>query len=180
MKALSHLDLLRTYSFQICTPHQIQDAPLTLSLKKCEEVVLPVLSHEHLQRIQCETAKQFHSKLWFKLRSGRITASKFEQACRTDADNSSRSIIKSICYQTESRFTNDAVAWGLEKEKIAVAAYLKKMQGSHREFHFCKVGLMLNNQWPFLGASPDGLISCKCCGQGVLEVKCPYSCRDIP
>ena len=54
------------------------------------------------------------------------------------------------------------------------------MQGSHKEFHVSKVGLLLNNQWPFLGASPDGLISCKCCGQGALEVKCPYSCRDIP
>ena len=30
-----------------------------------------------------------------------------------------------------------------------------------------------------MGASPDGLITeCTCCGDGVLEVKCPYSCRD--
>ena len=147
-------------------------------LKKCEEITLPVLSNEQLQKIQCETAEQGHSKLWFRLRSGRITASKFKQACRTDINNPSRSLIKSICYPTENKFTNSAVAWGLEKESIAVADYIKKMQASHRDFHFCKVGLMLNNQWPFLGASPDGLISCKCCGQGVLEVKCPYSCRD--
>ena len=26
-----------------------------------------------------------------------------------------------------------------------------------------------------MGASPDGLIECKCCGKGVLEIKCPYS-----
>ena len=61
-----------------------------------------------------------------------------------------------------------------------MADYIKKMERSHKEFHFCKIGLMLNSQWPFLGASPDGLISCKCCGQGILEVQCPYSCRDIP
>ena len=112
--------------------------------------------------------------------SCRIAASKFKQSCRTDAINPSRSLIKSICYPTESKFTNSAVAWGLERESIAVADYIKKMERSHKEFHFCKIGLMLNSQWPFLGASPDGLISCKCCGQGILEVKCPYSCRDIP
>jgi hypothetical protein len=28
------------------------------------------------------------------------------------------------------------------------------------------------------GASPDGLIMCNCCSQGVLEVKCPFSCTD--
>jgi hypothetical protein len=32
----------------------------------------------------------------------------------------------------------------------------------------------VNPEFPFLGASPDGLIDCKCCGKGVCEVKCPY------
>ena len=41
--------------------------------------------------------------------------------------------------------------------------------------------MVLNNQWSFLGASLDGLISCQCCGQGVLEVNIvAYSCKDIP
>lgn len=31
---------------------------------------------------------------------------------------------------------------------------------------------------PFIGASPDGIISCKCCNKGVLEVKCPYCAKD--
>ena len=26
---------------------------------------------------------------------------------------------------------------------------------------------------PYIGASPDGLVCCSCCGEGVLEVKCP-------
>ena len=32
--------------------------------------------------------------------------------------------------------------------------------------------------YPFLGASPDGLVCCSCCGKGLLEIKCPYSIRD--
>ena len=27
---------------------------------------------------------------------------------------------------------------------------------------------------PRLGASPDGVVQCECCGNGVLEIKCPY------
>ena len=29
-----------------------------------------------------------------------------------------------------------------------------------------------------VGASPDGLVSCTCCGNGILEIKCPYSVRN--
>ena len=29
-----------------------------------------------------------------------------------------------------------------------------------------------------MGASPDGIVNCICCGKGVLEIKCPYSCVD--
>ena len=27
---------------------------------------------------------------------------------------------------------------------------------------------------PFMGGSPDGLMSCKCCGDGLVEIKCSY------
>ena len=32
---------------------------------------------------------------------------------------------------------------------------------------------------PHLGCSPDGLVSCTCHGLGIVEVKCPYSARNI-
>ena len=31
---------------------------------------------------------------------------------------------------------------------------------------------------PHLGASPDGFLQCECCGNGVLEIKCPYNARE--
>lgn len=30
--------------------------------------------------------------------------------------------------------------------------------------------------YPIMGASPDGIVKCKCCNDGLLEIKCPYSC----
>ena len=29
-----------------------------------------------------------------------------------------------------------------------------------------------------MGATPDGIVTCGCCGTSVLEIKCPYSCRE--
>ena len=39
-------------------------------------------------------------------------------------------------------------------------------------------GLVINSQWAFIAASPDGCISCACCGKGVLEIKCLYCYQD--
>ena len=38
-------------------------------------------------------------------------------------------------------------------------------------------GLVLNPKWPHLGASPDGLVQCDCCGKWVVEIKYPYCHR---
>ena len=39
-------------------------------------------------------------------------------------------------------------------------------------------GFIINPCWPYIGASPDGIIECSCCGKRSLEIKCPYSYRD--
>ena len=38
-------------------------------------------------------------------------------------------------------------------------------------------GFFISEEHPFIGASPDGMTNCLCCGAGVLEVKCPYCIR---
>jgi len=39
-------------------------------------------------------------------------------------------------------------------------------------------GLFIDSERPFVGASPDGIVNCTCCGKGVLEVKCPLRVKD--
>ena len=39
-------------------------------------------------------------------------------------------------------------------------------------------GLILNRDFPYLGASPDGIVNYSCCGVGCLEIKCPSKYRD--
>ena len=69
-----------------------------------------------------------------------------------------------------------ATRWGCEHEKTARDAYLKNVVKNHLNVSVADRGLVIHPQYPHLGASPDGFIKCHCCGYGVIEVKCPFSC----
>lgn len=45
------------------------------------------------------------------------------------------------------------------------------MQEEHDNFAVIESGLRLNAKWPYLGASPDGVVICKCHGSGACEIK---------
>lgn len=52
------------------------------------------------------------------------------------------------------------------------------LDSSHQQFLINECGLFLHLDYPFIGATPEGLVSCDCCGEGICEIKCPYSCHD--
>ena len=39
-------------------------------------------------------------------------------------------------------------------------------------------GFFVDENAPYLGASPDSLVDCTCCGSGIVEVKCPWCAKD--
>ena len=44
----------------------------------------------------------------------------------------------------------------------------------HENFVINEVGLKLSQNYQEFDASPDGITICNCCGEGCLEVKCPF------
>jgi len=56
--------------------------------------------------------------------------------------------------------------------------YKMKQQETHHGFTIEKSGLRINPMYPHIGASADAVVSCHCCGKGVLEIKCPFCARD--
>lgn len=48
----------------------------------------------------------------------------------------------------------------------------------HSELQVLEAGFFIDPERPYLGASPDSIVTCKCCGKGVLEVKCPHCVKD--
>ena len=79
------------------------------------------ISSKQGKAIEEATRNQRKSSLWFDMRAGRITASKFHQACHTDPPSPSISLIKDVCYG--SKFSSKATAWGKTDEKHALDRY---------------------------------------------------------
>ena len=110
-------------------------------------------------------------KIWFDQRAGRITASVFKRAANTDPKNPSKSLIKAICYPESNSFTIPATEWGVKNEEMAKEVYALKLNKTHTSFTVSESGLVINACYSDLGASPDSVIMCACCGSGVLKIK---------
>ncbi|XP_028517658.1 uncharacterized protein LOC110248026 [Exaiptasia diaphana] len=38
--------------------------------------------------------------------------------------------------------------------------------------------ILVHGRWPYLGASPDGIVNCDCRGKGCCEIKCPFCFKN--
>lgn len=73
--------------------------------------------------VESKTRNQADSRLWFRMRTGRITASRFKAACRTDPACPSLSLMMAICHPEALRFSTAATRWGCQHEKTAIEKY---------------------------------------------------------
>lgn len=48
----------------------------------------------------------------------------------------------------------------------------------HQSIKIHKTGFIIDADEAWLGASPDAEIICDCCGEGVVEIKCPFKHKD--
>ena len=154
---------------------ELNFAQLLELAQQFEEKVTPAM-RDHLEDI---TRSQSSSKKWFKYRAGRITASKLHAVVHTNPHQPSISLLKSICYPEVNSFKSASTEWGCSHEKQALESYKSAMQHDHENFRVAPCGFFISVDSPHLGASPDGLVSCDCHGLGIVEVKCPYSARNI-
>ncbi|XP_046894769.1 uncharacterized protein LOC124479876 [Hypomesus transpacificus] len=123
-----------------------------------------------------KTREQRKSRVWFDQRAGRVTASMFHNAARTEK---SSSLIKRVCYPRSSQFSTETTRWGLEKEDTAREAYLMAMQDLYVDLNVAASGLIINPDLPWIGVSPDGVVTCACHERGMVEIKCPFSAKDL-
>jgi hypothetical protein len=184
------LAIVQPYSEAYIPTTLDQDLPMVLSdfyekeclslgyaslLQKAKGVKLTITAAQ-VAAVKAKTRDQANSRVWFRMRTGRITASKFKSACRTDPANPSKSLILSVCHPEIFRFSNEATRWGCQHESIALEVFSNRSH--HEDMKVEKCGLFISSDHPFLGASPDGIVQCSCCGRGICEVKCPYCHRD--
>ena len=131
------------------------------------------VTNEQVKKLIEESTKQADSPIWHEMRLGRITASKVHAVLHTKKDKPAPSVIKMICTPTEDLSSVPAIQWGRKHERTAAKEYGDAMMKQHEEMEIKQTGLWLSKDHPFIGASPDAIVTCKCCGTGVVEIKCP-------
>ena len=128
-----------------------------LSLEELQEMcktVIFTVTQNQVENVENSTRLQGKSSKWNYFKSGRITASKFRSACCTDMVSPSKSLIKNICYPV--KIQTEATEWGCEHEKHAVEKY-----ASFLNFVVRDSGFYISIKKPFLGASPNSIVSCE-------------------
>lgn len=145
------------------------------------------LSTGEVSQIEKETTGQSDSRSWKEQSKGRITVSNFKDVCtKVDSLEKARGSVKPRTTPLVSKlvFGSDnidhipAVKWGKEKESQAYNKFYARALSQHQNCKLTKSGLCVLEGKPYIGASPDGIMTCSCCGTTAVEIKCPHSILD--
>ncbi|KAK0141356.1 hypothetical protein N1851_021688 [Merluccius polli] len=136
-------------------------------------------TQEKCENLECITKNQAQSQAWQTHRIGRITSTTLHRVCTVRAETANTNLVKQIMhYDNKDLSSVDAIHWGREHEPTARKCYTESMRERHQNFNVELCGLVVHPDNPHLGASPDGVANCSCCGRGAVEIKCPYKYRD--
>ncbi|XP_047140341.1 uncharacterized protein LOC124815619 [Hydra vulgaris] len=116
------------------------------------------------------------SNTWKLHRAGRITASNFHEVINKKLQNSKPLLFKIMNYVISPNVAS--VIYGREMEDKARCFYIKLLKKNHNNFKLETTGIHIQASYPYLGASPDGIIQCTCHNKGLVEIKCPYKYRE--
>lgn len=84
--------------------------------------------------------------------------------------------VKAVCYPNSSCGTDHctAIGWGQQNEENGRTQYRLHIEKQHCNFEKRQCGFIVNSHFPVVGALPDWIVQCTCCGRGCLEIRCPY------
>ena len=81
-------------------------------------------------------------------------------------------------YSSNDLSSIPAVKYGVDNEQNARDWYAKQMRSLHQNLSCRESRFYVCQSNPFLGASSDGIVSCSCCGRGILEIKCSFKNKE--
>ena len=119
-------------------------------------------------KLEKNTRRQAGSRLWFRARRRRLTASRFGRLCKMGPRANVLAMCQSL-YAPSDLSRVPAVAHGMRYERAA----LKRFCARGHAQAVLPAGLFVLPELPFLGATPDGILD----ERRIVEVKCPYSAR---
>ena len=83
----------------------LENLPFSDLKQHCKDLKLKELTQSQITAVERETRRQ-SSRLWYRQRAGRVTASKLKQVLSTNPEKPAKSLIKTICYPEAHRFSS--------------------------------------------------------------------------
>lgn len=160
--------------FMYCGNTTFPHAPMVKLPPWYNDLLTEELTVPKPEELEKSTRNQSENPEWFKHRSNRITASQMHRVVKRKK-NPNEALLNSL-FQRNSHFRTAATDYGLSREKEAREMFAKHKSVENAHIHDC--GLVVNNAFPFIAASPDGKI-CENGECGLLEIKCPFLARDM-
>ena len=138
------------------------------------------LGDHEIACIEESTREQSDSAMWKTVRFGRLTASNFYRVyTRIETLKSAPTADMSKLVHSFLNPPDIAhlpqIARGKALESQAVETLLDCLKKRHKNVVFIQCGFFIDSKMPYIGATPDGIISCECHGKSLIEVKCPTS-----
>lgn len=131
-----------------------------------------IKSLEECYDLEYKTRTQADCSLWHEARSYRLTSSNFYRIFGRKTD------FNSLSHQLKSPKCIDnipAVSYGKKTEVI-----VKRIIESSNDLYFRDVGLVVNPAFPYLAASPDGLLYKTNFDPLLVEIKCIFNEKNLP
>lgn len=168
---LVDLDALRLLSYPSSFPEPTE-AEVEAFLRSLH------VTEEERQKIEAATRDQAKSSLWYQLRKGRLTSSRFGDVLRCRGNPVSL-LTQVMGYKDQPSLMPAAVRWGRDNEGKGREAYQLLQPNSS----VTASGLHIHAEHSFLGASTDGKVLETApdgtTSTGCLEIKCPFSVSSV-
>lgn len=141
---------------------------------------------DNINLIEKCTHGQSSNETWYHFRKGVVTASKSHDVF-TKMTKVNKGCISVDLWPLHQKISGSvfvspdipALKYGRVMEENAVNHFFDIMKKKHKNLQIQECGLFLDKTVPFIGGSPDRIITCTCCEPACLEVKCPYSINHL-
>lgn len=139
-----------------------------MNIRNYHRFVLFQVSALNIIDIEKKTRKQVDCREWYEEKRFRITASRFGAIVNASDRKNLFALAKNMIEQHP--LSTPAINHGILYEKVAKSQFETKFKKRVQE-----CGLFVDENFPFLGASPDVWIRDE---NATLEIKCPYRGRN--
>ncbi|XP_044762047.1 uncharacterized protein LOC123319241 [Coccinella septempunctata] len=119
-----------------------------------------------LKDLEEKTRGQHDNALWRQYRQDYLTSSNFGSVVKRKSTTPCHNFVKVLLYKKQ--LNTAGVLYGRMNESKAVSLYEHS-----KNIKVTRCGLFIDPEYPFLGASPDGLVG----DDGLIEVKCLQSIK---